>query len=139
LPQRLADLQPESPRRRSVAPAHTEAEAPAGQLVDDGRRLRILEWMARVDVGDARAERDRAGHQRERLAEREAVARARAIDAREALLLEALGKIERGAAVPGHRHQTDRRLGDDHVGGLEMAPHTPQMLGSAPAKPGRSS
>src|SRR5207248_2144563 len=76
--QRLADLQPEAPMRRSVAHADAEAEAPARQLVDDRRRLRVLEWMAGVDVGDARAKRDRARRQRERLAEREAVARARA-------------------------------------------------------------
>jgi branched-subunit amino acid aminotransferase/4-amino-4-deoxychorismate lyase len=57
-----------------------------------------------VDVRDARAEGNLARDQGQRLAQRQAVARARAEDAAEALLLEALGEIERGPAAAGDGH-----------------------------------
>ena len=45
------------------------------------RRLRVVMGMARVDVGDAGPERDLARDERERLAEPEAVAEARTVEA----------------------------------------------------------
>jgi len=60
--------------RRAVTDANAEAEATAGQLVDQRRGLGEVEGVARVDVGDAGADRDRAGREGEGLAEPEAVA-----------------------------------------------------------------
>jgi hypothetical protein len=67
--------------------------------------------MARVDVGDAGAERDLARGLRERLAERQTVARARTVEPREAFLLETLRHLERRATAPGDRDETDGRFG----------------------------
>src|SRR4026207_150544 len=71
--------------RRAVTDANAEAEATAGQLVDQRRGLGEVEGVARVDVGDAGADRDRAGREGEGLAEPEAGAEARAGEPAEAL------------------------------------------------------
>src|SRR5205814_3492661 len=108
--QRLAGLDAETVVGRPVAHTDAEAEAAARQLVDDRRRLGPLERVARVDVGDAGAERDLAGDESQRLAERHAVARARAVDAGEAFRLEALREIERRPPPSGDGDEADGRL-----------------------------
>ncbi len=104
--------------------ADSEAEAAAGQLVDQGRRLGVVVWVSEVDIRDAGAERDLARGQGEGLAQGKAVADARAVDAREALLLEPLRELHRGLSTPGHRGQAHGRLcrhrhlqGDWHIMG----------------------
>src|SRR5262249_59878544 len=86
----------------------------AGQLGNAGRRLRPLEDVTRVDVRDARAERDLARDERERRTERQAVTRARAVDAAEALALERLRQVQRRLTPP--------RDGDETYGGLRCHP-----------------
>src|SRR5207245_11622165 len=88
---RRAALEPETLVRGTVAHADPESEPAARQLVDDGRGLRVVEGMARVDVGDAGAERDLARGERERLTERQTVTRARAVESGEPFTLEPLG------------------------------------------------
>src|SRR6185436_20626723 len=98
--QRLAGGQAQTLVGGAVAHADTEAEASPRQLVDRRRRLRVLEGVARIDVGDAGPERDLAGGHRERLAEPEPVAGTRTVDPREALALEALGQLQRRPPPP---------------------------------------
>src|SRR5882762_10352798 len=105
--QRPAGLDAETAMSRPVAHADTEAEAAARQLVDDRRRLRPLERVTRVDVGDAGAERDLMRDEGQRLAERHAVAGARTVDAGEAFRLEALREIERRPPPSGDSDEAD--------------------------------
>src|SRR5262245_16020343 len=102
--ERLAGLEPQALVRGPVAHADPEPESSARQLVDDGRGLRVVEGMARVDVGDAGAERDLAGRLRERLAVRlaagQADTRARTVEDRAAFQLETLGHVE--CRAPAH-------------------------------------
>ena len=91
-----------TPRRRFIASwrdADAEVEAPARELVDQRRRLRVVGGVAHVEVRDRRAERDALRRERERLAEPDPVAEARAVDAREAARLDLARELERGAAA----------------------------------------
>src|SRR5438309_741951 len=119
--QRLARLDAETVVSRPVADADAEAEAAARQLVDDRRRLRPLERVTRVDVGDAGVERDLAGDEGQRLAEREPVAGARTVDAGEAFRLEALREIERRPPPSSDGDEAHGRL----------AAHEPRRRGSS--------
>src|SRR5690349_11991048 len=119
--ERLAGHETEPGVGGPVTHADAEAEAPARQLVDDRRRLRPLERDARIDVRDARAERDLARGQGERLAQREPVTGARAVDAGEAFALELRRELERGLAPSGD--------GDEAHGGLGT--HEPRRRGSS--------
>src|SRR5690606_1881269 len=98
---------------RPVAHADAEAEASARELVHERRGLRVVVDVARIDDGDRRAERDALGDQRERLAQAEAVAEARAIDASVAAAFELARDVERRTAASGHGGQRDR----GHAGG----------------------
>src|SRR4029453_639875 len=123
--ERLAGPKPEPLVGRPVAHADPEPEAAARQLVDDRDHLRVLERVACVDVGDAGAEGDLARRERERLAEGQAVAGARAVETGEPLALEALGHLERRAAPTGHRDETHRRLrrhSGEYTASLPQAP-----------------
>jgi hypothetical protein len=77
-----------------VAHADAEAKAPAAQLVQERRGLREVVRVAGVDVGDAGAELDRLGRQRERFAQRQAVAEARAVEPGKAALLDLLRQFD---------------------------------------------
>src|SRR5262245_20181748 len=123
--ERLAGAEPEPLVSRPVAHADPEPEAAARQLVDDRDHLRVLEGVARVDVGDAGAEGDLARRERERLTEGQAVAGARAVQTGEPLALEALGHLERCTAPTGHRDETHRRLwrhSGEYTASLPQAP-----------------
>ena len=74
--ERLARLDLQPLQRGPVTHPDAEAEARARQLVDERGGVRVVVGMARVDVGDARAERDLARPKGERLAEPEPVAEA---------------------------------------------------------------
>src|SRR5262249_19456652 len=97
---------------RAVAYPDAEAEAPAGDLVEEGRRLRVVMSVAGVDVRDGRAEGDLAGSQGHRLGESQPVAQARTIDAGEPFLLKTLGQLDGGLASARHRGEADRGFAD---------------------------
>ena len=86
---------------RRVAHSDAEPEAASGQLVDQARGLGIILRVARVDVDDRRAERDRLRHQGQGLAEAERVTEARTVETGEAAALDLLREIQRGASAAG--------------------------------------
>ena len=99
-----------------MADADPEPESPARQLVDHRGGLRVVEGVARVNVRDAGAEGDLARRKSQRLAERQTIARARAVEPGEPLTLEPLRHLERRATAPGHRDETDRWFRDHFLG-----------------------
>src|SRR5947207_10101706 len=83
--------------------------------MDEGRRVGVVGRVPRVEIGDGGAERDLARRERQRLAESQAVAEARAIEPAEALVLEALGHLDGGLPPARDSDETHRRLaGHDH-------------------------
>ena len=66
--------------------ADAEHEAAVRDLVNERNRLREVLYVARVDRGDAGAEADFPGRQRDRFAQADAVAEARAINSRKSAL-----------------------------------------------------
>ena len=110
---------------RPVTHADPKPEPAVRQLMDERRHLRVLEGVARVDVGDAGSERDLAGRERQRLAQGQTVAGARAVEPGESLALEPLGHLEHHASPSGHRDEADRRFGGhsrEYTGVLATAP-----------------
>src|SRR5207237_2681885 len=93
--ERRAYLHVETLQGGAVAHAEAEAEPPSRELVNEGGRLGIVAGMAGVDIGDGGPERDLPGLQRDRLAQSQAVSEARAVQAREALLLQTLRDLQR--------------------------------------------
>src|SRR6185503_9058810 len=100
--QRLARRDAEPLMGRTMADPDSEAKPAARDLVEEGRGLGEVIRMPGVHVGDAAAERDLARAERDRLAEPEAVAEARAVEAGEAFLLEPPRHLDRRLPSSGH-------------------------------------
>ncbi len=85
-----------------------EAEAPIRDLVQERRGAREVGDVAGVDRGDAGAEHDLAGRERDGFAKREIVAEARAEDARETAPFDLSRHLDDGLAASRDGSEADR-------------------------------
>src|SRR5213593_5109368 len=83
------------------------------------------DWSSDVCSSDLLARREG-----QRLAERQAVARARAVESGEPLALEPLRHLERRPTTPGHGDETDRRL-RDHLREYKRSGHACHRAGAS--------
>jgi hypothetical protein len=112
--QRFACRHLEAGERGAVAHADSEAKAASAELVDEGGGMGIVVGMPRVHIGDGRAERDLRGRERERFAEPEAVAEARAVETGESFLFEPPGHVDRRLPPSGDGGEAHRGFARGH-------------------------